>query len=318
MAQPCRVGVFAALCTSHGTEHSGLLRSWAVVHAASPAVLAYLGSSAPAVHSTGPSLPASVLPPHPRICATFRAERLDGPRVILWLPVLCQAYGALHVCESVWLDATDRGWLVRGCGHLTISLPESAGETCFVRYCSSLRSRPVQVVLVCLFSLLMIPCFLRVLHDYPFSLVSFGYVCVSLKSTIGRLFSSDYSCLPCFLKSKNSQKKCPTGCAFLHDVTLSSLILFFAFAFLFPISIRSVSYETLLSSCRKVTLKRFLALKLWSQMSRQLRLFLSAFSPVLRRCLLQPPSLTCSIFPHFHRIWAFHLATVTHRLCCVP
>jgi hypothetical protein len=88
------------------------------------------------------------------------------------------------------------------------------------------------------------------LHDYPFSLVSFGYVCVSLKSTIGRLFPPILFVFHAFRKAKTPKKSVRPVAHFLHDVTLSSFLLFFAFRF--PISIRLVSYETLLSSCRKV------------------------------------------------------------------
>ena len=162
----------------------------------------------------------------------------------------------------------------------------------------------------------MIPCFLRVSAWLPVFFGQFRLRLCFAEKYHRSPFSSDSFCLSCFPKSKNSQKKCPTGCAFsarCDTIFLSSLLCL------------SLSYLDTICFLRNTPLivsksssKRFLALKLWSQMSRQLRLFLSAFSPVLRRCLLHPPSLTCSIFPHFLWIWAFHLATVTHRLCCVP
>lgn len=55
------------------------------------------------------SFATPVLPPHAFLRLAVYAEHVDRSWILVWLSVLCQAYGTLHVPSSVWSNAAYHG-----------------------------------------------------------------------------------------------------------------------------------------------------------------------------------------------------------------
>lgn len=143
--------------------------------------------SSPAVLHSAASLATPVVPPHPGVRPAVCPERVDRPRLVMWVYVLRQTYGALHVCGRFRIHAAHRG---------LIGYDSAVQMPIHITFLSSSDFHPFRL------PTLMIP-FLSICDDALLISPCFGdFCCVQLKSTHGPRFLGPPK------RQKPSKKKC--------------------------------------------------------------------------------------------------------------